>query len=85
MIKKLYSNLQPCLKKDVALFLLDPKNKSFVEGMSPMEKCMLVNEKLGLTYAVEDFEKFDQFVKAQTVIKDNAESEIKQQIAQGDL
>ncbi len=81
MIKKLYSSLQPCLKKDVAFFLLDPKIKSLVEGMSPMEKCMLVNEKLGLTYAVEDFEKFDQFVKAQTVIKDNAESEIKQQIA----
>lgn len=50
-----------------------------------MEKCMLVNEKLGLTYVVEDFEKFDQFVKAQTVIRDNAESEIKQQVAQGNL
>lgn len=41
-----------------------------------MEKCMLVNEKLGLTYVVEDFEKFDQFIKMQTVVKDNAECEI---------
>jgi hypothetical protein len=46
---------------------------------------MLVNEKLGLTYAVEDFEKFESFIKAQTVIKGNAENEIQQQIAQGDL
>lgn len=53
--------------------------------MSPIEKCILVNENLGLTFKVEDFEKFDQFIAAQTLVKNKIESEIMQQITEDNL
>ncbi len=45
----------------VAIFLLDPKNKT--AEMDPIDKCLLVNEKLGVTNSSEDYEKFEDFVK----------------------